>query len=205
MGPPRSLAQVVATCPIPRPLASPPDQWPTAGCRSSSPRPISSVAQVGPTRTWGLAGLHPPHRPDHPAPSSSRSRARHCRREGLWRFPIYAATNRHSSSVRWHPMHTASLVFSSTELLDAAINADWDAVDGELRQFVIRLGGLAGSADGPPSQLVWLAWVGAAGALLVARRASHRGRALFPRSVTASSPAPGDRPLPVGPWPLGLP
>jgi hypothetical protein len=100
----------------------------------------------------------------------------------------------------------ASLVFSSTELLDAAIHADWEAVDGELRQFLARLGGLAGSTDGRPSRSLWLAWLAAAGALLVARRASHRGRSLFPGSHTAESSARGGHgPFPVGPWPLGLP
>ncbi len=100
----------------------------------------------------------------------------------------------------------ASLVFSSPELLDAAVNADWEAVDGELRQFLARLGGLAGSAHGRPSRSLWLAWIGAAGALVVARRASRRGRPLFRRSlIVESSAGRGHGPFPVGPWPLGLP
>ena len=96
--------------------------------------------------------------------------------------------------------------FSSTELLDAAIHADWEAVDGELRQILTRLSGVTGSADGGPSRSLWLAWIGAAGALLLARRASHRGRPLFRRSLTAESSARRRHgPFPVGPWPLGLP
>jgi hypothetical protein len=100
----------------------------------------------------------------------------------------------------------ASPVPSSTDLLDAAIHADWEAVDGELQQFLSRLAGLPRSPDGRPSRPVWLAWIGAAGALLVARRASHRGRRLFRRSVTGeASTGSGRRPIPIGPWPLGLP
>ncbi len=100
----------------------------------------------------------------------------------------------------------ASPVPSSTGLLDAAIHADWEAVDGELQRFLARLTGLPRSPDGRPSRPVWLAWIGAAGALLVARRASHRGRRLFRRSVTGESPSgSGRRPIPIGPWPLGLP
>ena len=101
---------------------------------------------------------------------------------------------------------SSSLVFSSPELMDAAVNADWEAVDGELRQFLARLGGLTRSADGRPSRSLWLAWLGAAGALLVARRASHRGRPLFRRLLTGESSARRHHgPFPVGPWPMGLP
>ncbi len=95
---------------------------------------------------------------------------------------------------------------SSTNLLDAAIHADWEGVDGELQQFLTRLTGLPRSPDGRSPRPVWLAWIGAAGAILVAHRASHRGRRLFRRSVAGESlSGSGRRPIPIGPWPLGLP
>jgi hypothetical protein len=90
-------------------------------------------------------------------------------------------------------------------LLDGAIRADWEAVDGELRQFLARLGALADSPDGRRSGPAWPFWIGAATALLVVRRASNGRRPLFRRPITGETWGSGHRPIPVGPWPLESP
>ncbi len=59
------------------------------------------------------------------------------------------------------------------DVLQVALHPDWEAVDGELLQFLARLGGLAdahdGHAEGPP----WLFLMGAAAALILGQRAAQ--------------------------------
>ncbi len=95
--------------------------------------------------------------------------------------------------------------FSAANLLDAAIHADWEGVDGEFRQFLARLGNLADSPDGRGPQAAWPFWLGAATAVLVARRASYRGRRFSGCRERDNALAAGRCPSPAGPWPLGLP
>jgi hypothetical protein len=102
--------------------------------------------------------------------------------------------------------HPGSAISVWADLLDGAIHADWEAFDGELRQFLARLGGLADSQEGRSlSGPAWPFWICAATAVLVARRASHGRWRLFGRPVTGKIRGSGDRPIPVGPWPLGSP
>ena len=91
------------------------------------------------------------------------------------------------------------------QLLDGARHADWEAVDGELRQFLARLGGLAEAPDGYSSPTTWPWFLGVATALVAARRGSIRRRGLFRRAAPRESGTSSHRPIPVGPWPLGSP
>ncbi len=95
--------------------------------------------------------------------------------------------------------------FSPANLLDAAIHADWEGVNGEFRQFLASLGSFTDSSDGHGSQPAWPLWFGAVTAMLVARRASHRGRRFFGRRQTDEDAASGRCRSQAGPWPLGLP
>jgi hypothetical protein len=91
------------------------------------------------------------------------------------------------------------------DILDSALHPDWEAVDGELRQFLSRLGDLNGTVVGQGAGHAWLLWIGAATTIILARRASHG------RWLSFRGPAPwrvgisGGPPVPVGPWPLGPP
>jgi hypothetical protein len=90
-------------------------------------------------------------------------------------------------------------------LLQGALHADWEVVNGELRQFLSGLGGLVQHTDESGAGPTWPVWIGVATALLLARRASYVRRRLFRRPVPGAlwvSPRP---PVPVGPWPLGPP
>jgi hypothetical protein len=88
-------------------------------------------------------------------------------------------------------------------LLEGATRGDWEAVDGELRQFLSGLGGLAEHTNESEVGRTWPLWIGMATALLMARRASSGRRRLFRRSVQEALWASSRRPVPVGPWPLG--
>jgi hypothetical protein len=90
-------------------------------------------------------------------------------------------------------------------LIDGALHSDWEGVDGELRQFLARLGGLSATPDGPETRPTWPLWIAATAALLLARRGSFGPRRLFGRPVPGSAWASARRPIPVGPWPLGPP
>jgi hypothetical protein len=89
--------------------------------------------------------------------------------------------------------------------IDGALDSVWEGLDGDLRQFLARLSGLARTPDGPGAGPVWPLWIAATTALLLARRASFGPRRFFRRPVAASAWATGHGPVPVGPWPLGPP
>jgi hypothetical protein len=93
---------------------------------------------------------------------------------------------------------------SWADLIDGALRSDWEGVDGDLRQFLARLGGLADTRDGPGSGPAWPLWIAATTALLLVHRASYAPRRWFRRRAAAAW-ASGDGPIPVGPWPLGTP
>jgi hypothetical protein len=90
-------------------------------------------------------------------------------------------------------------------LLEDGLRADWEAVDGELRRFLSRLGGVPASPEGRGEASVWRVWIAAATLLVLARRAStgRRGRVRQPASGGAWAAAHG--PGPVAPWPMGPP
>jgi hypothetical protein len=89
-------------------------------------------------------------------------------------------------------------------LLEGTLHSDWEAVDGELRHFLAGLGGLTQHTNEHGAWPTWPLWIGAATALLLARRASYGCRRLFRRPQRALWASPR-RPVPVGPWPLGPP
>jgi hypothetical protein len=91
------------------------------------------------------------------------------------------------------------------ELLDGALDGDWEGVEGDLRRFLARLDGLADAQDGSGAGPTWPAWIAAMTALLVARQASPGRRRRAGRLVPALALASARRPTPVGPWPLGPP
>jgi hypothetical protein len=88
-------------------------------------------------------------------------------------------------------------------LLEGALRSDWQKVDGELRQFLSRLGGLAQHTDENGARPMWPVWIGAATALILAHRASYWRRRFFGRPVQDARWKSPRRPVPVGPWPLG--
>lgn len=90
-------------------------------------------------------------------------------------------------------------------LLEEALHPDWEAVDGELRQFLSRLDVLADAPDGRGGWPSWPLWMGVATAVLVARRASRGSRRLFRRPAPGSVWLLDGHPVPVGPWPMGSP
>jgi hypothetical protein len=90
-------------------------------------------------------------------------------------------------------------------LLEGALHADWEVIDGELRQFLSGLGGLAQHTNESGAGLTWPLWTGVATALLLARRATYVPRRLFRRPVLGALRASTRRPVPVGPWPLSSP
>jgi hypothetical protein len=91
------------------------------------------------------------------------------------------------------------------DLIDGALRSDWEGVEGDLRQFLARLGGLADATDGPAWGPAWPLCIAATTALVLAHRASYGPRRLFRRPVAAAALTSGHGPVPVGPWPLGPP
>ena len=91
------------------------------------------------------------------------------------------------------------------DLLEGALHADWEGLDGELRQFLSGFGRPDERADGYGGASTWPLCIVAATALLVARRTANAHRRLFRRPVDASLWASARRPVPFGPWPLGPP
>jgi hypothetical protein len=100
------------------------------------------------------------------------------------------------------PAEPALLNPSLGQLVDRALHGDWDALDGELRRFLSRLGG---DADAPAERgwaLSWPLWIGAAAVTVLARQAMHRPGRFFRRPRPFGARVPHHQPIPVGPWPL---
>jgi hypothetical protein len=91
------------------------------------------------------------------------------------------------------------------DILDSALHPDWEAVDGELRQFLSRLGDLDRAAIRQGAGPAWLLWIGAATTTILARRASQGRWLLFRRVAPWPAGVSGRHPVPDGPWPLGPP
>jgi len=92
------------------------------------------------------------------------------------------------------------------DLLVRALQPDWEAVDGQLRQFLSRLGGLADAPVGVGAGPSWPLWIAAATALILVHRASRSPRRLFRRPVPGAVLLTSRHPVPVGgPWPMGAP
>lgn len=91
------------------------------------------------------------------------------------------------------------------DLVEGALHPDWDALDGELRRLLARLGGLAHGPDDHSAWPSWAFWIGAATAMILARRALHGPRRLFRRPILRQGRARIRLTGPVGPWPLGSP
>jgi hypothetical protein len=93
------------------------------------------------------------------------------------------------------------------ELMDGVTSFDWERLDGDLRQFLSRFGGLRDVLDGRGGGAEWPLWLAGLTALFVAREAARRGgwcrRRIAPGTGLAGS-APARSPGPPGPWPLGL-
>jgi hypothetical protein len=90
-------------------------------------------------------------------------------------------------------------------LLEGALRSDWEAVDGELRRFLSRLGGLVEPPNGDRSEASWPLCLGAAAVLFVARTAARGPRRFFRQLAGGSSWESRRQQVPVGPWPLGPP
>ena len=65
------------------------------------------------------------------------------------------------------------------DVLDGSLRSDWEAVDAELRQFLVRFGVLAEGPSGREPGPVWRLWIAAAVVLLVAGRRYSCSRRLF--------------------------
>jgi hypothetical protein len=91
------------------------------------------------------------------------------------------------------------------DVLEGALHPDWDAVDGELRQFLSRLRRLAETPDGYGMGASWAVWIGAASAMILASRAARGPQRLFRRRAPAVVWALPRDPAPVSPWPMGAP
>jgi hypothetical protein len=107
--------------------------------------------------------------------------------------PIDADSDRGGPATAW------------ADILASALHPDWETVDGELRQFLSRLGDLDRNAARPRAGPAWLLLIGAATMLILARRGSL-GRWLSSRRETPwPAGVAGRHVVPVGPWPLGPP
>jgi hypothetical protein len=87
-------------------------------------------------------------------------------------------------------------------LVDRALHGDWDALDGEFRRFLTRLGG---DADGPADRgwaLSWSLWIGAATVTVAARQVLQRHGRFCRRPRPFGAGPLRHQPVPVGPWPL---
>jgi hypothetical protein len=117
--------------------------------------------------------------------------------QGDGRFALFsepAATDRDSSGPLW------------ADPLDGSRRSDWEAVDGELRHFLSRLGDLVDAPTGRDAGPVWRLWIAAAMVLVFARRASSGPWRLFRRPTPGGAAWASARgPVPIGPWPLGPP
>jgi hypothetical protein len=91
------------------------------------------------------------------------------------------------------------------ELLDGALKPDWESIDREMRRFLADIGGLADTPEGREAGEAWLLWIGAATSLFLAHRAWYGPRRFFRRAGSLAAGVPTRHPVPVGPWPLGLP
>jgi hypothetical protein len=91
------------------------------------------------------------------------------------------------------------------DILDGTLRPEWEAVDGELQQFLSWLSGSADHPDAPGTGPAWPLWIGTATAVLLARRVSYGRPRLFRRQAPGTIWISARRPIPVGPWPLGLP
>jgi hypothetical protein len=91
------------------------------------------------------------------------------------------------------------------EVLEGSLGPDWEEVDGELRRFLARLGGVP---DRPTVRDPWPVgrlWIAAAAAMALARRAQPGAWRVLRRRALAAARAPVRGPMPIGPWPLGPP
>ncbi len=91
------------------------------------------------------------------------------------------------------------------DILESALHPDWEAVDGDLRQFLSRLIDLDRSAVGHGEGPEWLLCIGFATTLILASRSSHGRWSWICRAAPWSAGVSGRHPFPVGPWPLGPP
>jgi hypothetical protein len=107
-----------------------------------------------------------------------------------------------------HPDSAASPVREApawADILDGTLRPEWEAVDGELQQFLSWLSGSADQPDGPGTGPAWPFWIGATTAVLLARRVWYGRPRLFRRQAPGTIWVSARRPIPVGPWPLGPP
>ena len=95
---------------------------------------------------------------------------------------------------------------SCGDLVEGALPSDWDAIDGQLRGLLARLGRLADAAEDGRAGLPWRLWIGAVTATFLARRAARGSRQwLIRRPALETGGSPDHHPLSEGPWPLGPP
>jgi len=151
-----------------------------AGAPAAETMPVGSVGNV-------VLGLEVPK----PAPGNSQT-APDLQGDELSEFPVPVAASDRDAPGWANP-------------LEGALHLDWEVVDGELREFLSGLGGLARHTEGYGARPTLALWIGAATALLLARRAISSRRRLFRRSVPGTIWVSARRPIPVGPWPLGPP
>jgi hypothetical protein len=91
------------------------------------------------------------------------------------------------------------------ELLDGALNPDWEVIDQEMRRFLSGIGTLTDRPGEWGVGEAWLLWIGAAAALCLAHGASQGPRRFFRRAGRRRVGATAPDLVRVGPWPLGPP
>src|SRR5262249_55417733 len=79
-----------------------------------------------------------------------------------------------------------------SDLIDGALRSDGEGVEGDLRQFLAGLGGLADTQDGPGLGPAWPLWIAATTALLLVHRALYAPRRWNHRRAAAAAWASGD-------------
>jgi hypothetical protein len=89
-----------------------------------------------------------------------------------------------------------------TGLMEGALQADWEVVDREFRQFLSGLGRLADDTDGSGSGRLWPLGIGVAAAVIVAQQAASRRPGLFRNSIHGVLRVSARHTIPAGPWPL---
>jgi hypothetical protein len=151
------------------------------GVRGVFPETTALGALVTGQESIGLALMDPQMGPDHQVNGHSQF------------APWLAAAGLAGGGSSWD------------DLLEGALQPGWEALDGEFRQFLLRLRGMADARDALAVGPSWPLWIGTAAAVVLSHEALLGPRRLFRRKLAEALWASTRRRVPAGPWPLDSP